>query len=62
MKRPLLFFGLHVHCISYYHMLCDPTGQLPVKIMFPHKGKVKFTLEQVTKAQWGSRGITVLFL
>jgi hypothetical protein len=24
--------------------------------------KVKFTLEQATKAQWGSRGIALLFL
>ena len=26
------------------------------------KVKVRFTLEQATKSQWGSRNITVLFL
>ena len=41
---------------THYTLLCSSDGHIQVKV------KVKFTIEQATKAQRGSRGITLLFL
>jgi len=43
----------------------EVTGQLNAPPLYPDKdspSKVKFTLEQTTKAQRGSRGVALLFL
>jgi len=41
---------------------CIYTHKIEVVKFIEGKGKVKFTLEQATKAQRGSRCITLLFL
>ena len=43
-------------------VLCDVTPHLWVRIHLGVKVKVKFTLEQATKAQRGSRGVALLLL
>jgi len=46
------------YLITYIHKLFDLVRHEGIKIMV----KVKFTLEQATKAQRGSRCIALLFL
>jgi hypothetical protein len=41
---------------------CQPISRLRISGAVPIKVKVKFSLEQTTKAQRGSRGVALLFL
>jgi hypothetical protein len=44
------------------HAFCIDQANFPLQIQPRVKVKVSFTIEQTTKSQKGSRGITLLFL
>jgi hypothetical protein len=58
----LLHTGHMQFRINFVLCFSAPTAEPTRTITLKVKVKVKFTLEQATKAQRGSRGIAILFL